>query len=99
MTGPPKTAEAYRRWAVEWMKDVPNVEDACQRWATEARMRAQLEVGFDDYKYISDFFQPILSELIRKEDDPRGVRDKILDRGEFADLMLQIKGLVDYAMM
>lgn len=86
----PKTAEAYRRWAVEWMKKVPNVEAACEKWANEARMRAQLEVGFDDYKYISDFFQPILSELIKKEEEPRQVRDKITRNGEFADLMLQV---------
>ena len=86
----PKTAEAYRAWAVHWMKNVPDVETAAQKWSVEARMRARLEVGYDDYKYISDFFQPMLSELIKREDDPRGTRDKIVRDGEFADLILQV---------
>ena len=103
MTEPPKTAEAYRAWAIQWMKklralptgdDVPlaerPIEMACQRWATEARMRAKLEVGFDDYKYISDFWQPVLAELMKREDDPRGIRDQIIRNGEFADLFLQV---------
>lgn len=106
----PKTAEAYRAWVVLWMKklrafptgdDVPlseqPIEVACQRWATEARMRARLEVGFDDYKYISDFFQPILAELIKREDDPRGIRDKITRGGEFADLFLQVNSVGERA--
>src|ERR1051326_6787614 len=103
MTEPPKTAEAYRAWAIQWMKklralptgdDVPlaerPIEMACQRWATEARMRAKLEVGFDDYKYISDFWQPVLAELMKREDDPRGIRDQIIRNGEFAELFLQV---------
>jgi hypothetical protein len=97
----PKTAEAYRAWAVHWMKQLPEefknktgaVEAACQKWSIEARMRAKLEVGFDDYKYISDFFQPILSELIKREDDPRGTRDMITRNGEFADLFLQVNSV------
>ena len=93
----PKTAEQYRAWAINWMKTLPDVETACEKWANEARMRHSLEVGYDDYKYISDFFQPILSDLLRQEAEPRQVRDKLIRQHEFADLVLQIEGLVGYA--
>jgi hypothetical protein len=38
----PKTAEAYRAWAVNWLRDVENVDALCERWANEAKMRARL---------------------------------------------------------
>ncbi len=90
---PPKTAEQYRAWAVGWLKDVRNVDELCERWANEARMRAALEVGYDDYHYISSLVQPKLDELIRREGEPRKVRDELIRKNELADLELQILGV------
>lgn len=89
----PRTAEAYRAWAVCWFKDMTSIDEFAERWANEAKMRAKLEVGFDDYHYISSLAQPKIDDLIRREDEPRKVRDEIIRKGEFADLELQIAGL------
>ena len=89
----PETAEAYRAWAVTWFKQMNSIEEFAERWANEAKMRARLEVGFDDYHYISSIAQPKIDELIRREDEPRKVRDDIIREGEFADLELQIAGV------
>lgn len=89
----PKTAEAYRAWAVAWLKDVTSVDDLCERWANEARMRAKLEVGFDDYNYMSHLFQPKLDDLLRREDEPRRKRDELIRNRELDGLILQIAGV------
>lgn len=89
----PKTAEAYRAWAVNWLKDVTSVDDLCERWANEARMRARLEVGFDDFNYMSHLFQPKLDDLLRREDEPRRKRDEIIRNRELDGLILQIAGV------
>jgi len=89
----PQTAEAYRGWAVRWFKDMRSVDEFANRWANEAKMRGKLEVGYDDYHYMSSLAQPLIDELIRKEDEPRKVRDEIIRRGDFADLELQIAGV------
>lgn len=89
----PKTAEAYRAWCVTWLRDVGSVDELCERWANEAKMRARLEVGYDDLKYISTLLQPKLDELIRREDEPRRVRDELIRKGDLADLELQIAGV------
>jgi hypothetical protein len=89
----PKTAEAYRAWCVNWLRGVEDVEHLCERWANEAKMRARLEVGYDDFKYIASLLQPRLDDLIRREDEPRQVRDKLIRNNELADLELQIAGV------
>lgn len=89
----PRTAEAYRAWAVLWFKKMETIEQFAERWANEARMRAKLEVGFDDYHYISSIAQPKIDELISREEEPRKVRDEIIRKREFADLELQIAGV------
>lgn len=89
----PKTAEGYRAWAVAWLKDVNSVDDLCERWANEARMRNKLEVGFDDFHYMSHLFQPRLDDLLRREDEPRRKRDEIIRNRELDGLILQIGGV------
>ena len=89
----PKTAEAYRAWCIHWLRDVESVDDLCERWANEAKMRARLEVGYDDLKYIASLLQPKLDDLIRREDEPRQKRDELIRNHELADLELQIAGV------
>jgi hypothetical protein len=94
----PRTAEAYRGWAVNWAKAIwldPNgtLDDLCERWANEARMRNKLEVGFDDYSYMSHLFQPMVDEMLRREDEPRKKRDELLRNRELDGLILQIAGV------
>lgn len=89
----PKTAAAYRAWAVHWLKDIESVDAMCERWANEAQMRERLEVGYDDLKYLSSLFQPRLDDLIRREDEPRRKRDELVEKNELAGLELQIHGI------
>lgn len=89
----PRTAEAYRAWAVHWLNSVASVDEMCVRWANEAKMRERLEVGHDDFKYLSSLFQPKLDELIRLEDEPRRKRDEIVTRNDLVDLELQVLGV------
>lgn len=90
---PPKTAEGYRAWAVGWLKKVESVDDLCERWANEGKLRESLEVGWDDFHYLSSLFQPKLDELLRREDEPRKKRDELVQRNDLAELELQIYGV------
>lgn len=89
----PKTAEAYRAWAVGWLKNVTSVDELCERWANEARMRNKLEVGYDDFYYMSHLFQSRLDDLLRREEEPRKKRDELIRNRELDGLILQIAGL------
>lgn len=94
----PKSAEAYRAWAVNWAKGIwldpkGTIDDMCERWANEARMRNRLEVGFDDFHYMSSLFQPMVDELVRRSDEPRKKRDELLRNRELDGLILQIAGV------
>lgn len=94
----PKTAEAYRAWAVHWAKAIwlspdGTIDDLCERWANEARMRNRLEVGYDDFAYMSTLFQPMVDELIRRNDTPRQKRDELIRNRELDGLILQIAGV------
>lgn len=94
----PKTAEAYRAWAIHWAKAIwlnpdGTIDELCERWSNEARTRNRLEVGFDDYHYMSHLFQPMVDDLVRRDEEPRRKRDELIRNRELEGLILQIAGV------
>lgn len=66
----PTTAEAYRAYLVDWLKDpsIEHVEQLIARFAQDRNLRAACEVGSDDYSYIATLFLPKLHELTRMDE-------------------------------
>lgn len=65
--GVPKTAEAYRAYAVAWFRKAQTAAEFLQRWQAEGPMREKAGVGDDDMNWLADIGDPILAEL-RKAD-------------------------------
>lgn len=67
----PTTAEGYRAYMVEWLKDpaIQHAEDLVVRFVKDRELQAVCEVGTDDYSYLSTLFMPKLYELARADDD------------------------------
>jgi hypothetical protein len=66
----PTTAEGYRAYMVEWLKD-PNIQhadDLIARFAKDRELQAICEVGSDDYSYLGTLFMPKLHELARGDE-------------------------------
>lgn len=61
----PTTAEQYRRYAVEWLKDpaIEHVEHLIARLAKDRPLQEACEVGSDDYSFLATLFMPKLHEL------------------------------------
>lgn len=66
----PKTAEEYRAYAIDWLKDpsIDHAETLIARFAKDRELRAMCEVGSDDYSYLSTLFMPRLYELARADE-------------------------------
>jgi hypothetical protein len=66
----PRTAEEYRGYFVEWLKD-PAIQHADQliaRFAKDRELQLSCEVGSDDYSYLSTLFMPKLHDLARSDE-------------------------------
>jgi hypothetical protein len=66
----PTTAEGYRSYMVEWLKDpsIQHADELIARFARDRELQATCEVGSDDYSYLSTLFMPKLHELARGDD-------------------------------
>lgn len=77
----PKTAEEYRAYVVEWLKDpaLDHADRLIARFAKDRDLQAACEVGADDYSYLATLFMPKLHELARADE---------LSEGQVASLWL-----------
>lgn len=68
--GMPTTAEQYRAYMVDWLKDpaIEHVEQLIARFAQDRNLRTACEVGSDDYAYLSTLFLPKLHELTHADE-------------------------------
>lgn len=70
----PKTAEEYKAYAIEWMKD-PSIDHAAgliARFARDRDLQAACEVGSDDFAYLGTLFMPRLHELAKADELTEG---------------------------
>lgn len=65
----PATAEQYRAYAVNWIKDrsIEHAEDLIRRFTRDRELQAACEVGSDDYAWLATLFMPRLHELARAD--------------------------------
>lgn len=66
----PKTAEQYRAYAVDWIKDpsIQHTEQLIARFAQDRDLQAACEVGADDYAWLATLFMPKLHELSKADE-------------------------------
>jgi hypothetical protein len=65
----PETAEEYRAYMVEWLKQpFDHASDLIARFVRDRDLQTACEVGFDDYQYLATLFMPKLHELARGDE-------------------------------
>jgi len=65
--GMPTDWESYRRYAIQWFKDVRSSSAMVRRWEDEESLRDKCGVGTDDLEYLNKLYAPRLAELKRLE--------------------------------
>lgn len=70
----PKTAEEYRAYMVEWLKDpaIDHADTLIARFARDRELQMVCEVGSDDYSYLATLFMPKLHELAHADELTEG---------------------------
>lgn len=70
VSGPPKTADQYRAYFVEWLKDpaIERTSDLIARFARDRELHAACEVGAEDFSWMSTLFMPRLHELAKADE-------------------------------
>lgn len=66
----PTTAEEYRAYAVDWIKDpaIEHADELIGRFARDRELQLACEVGADDFSYLATLFMPRLHELSRADE-------------------------------
>jgi hypothetical protein len=66
----PTTAEEYRAYFVEWLKDprIEHAEPLIERFANDRELQLACGVGTDDFEYMGTLFMPRLYQLAKADE-------------------------------